>query len=533
MANVQVTTDLDAVVVGAGFAGLYMLYRLRGLGLRARVFEAGGGVGGTWYWNSYPGARCDIESLEYSYQFDDALQQEWVWSERYATGPEILRYLNHVTDRYNLRKDIQFNTRVAAAHFDDAQGLWQVTLADGQALTARYCIMATGCLSAANIPDIPGRDSFAGRILHTGNWPRDGVDFSGKRVAVIGTGSSGIQVIPEIARQAGHLTVFQRTASYSIPARNAPLDPGVQAAVKAEYKAMRQRVALMPIGAEFFHRDVSALAEAPEARHAVMEERWQKGGTSFGAAFNDLMFNADANKVAADFVRSKIVDTVKDPSTAQALLPKQLFGIKRICLDTDYYATYNRPNVTLVAMNGRGIERITPEGIVFDGQTHALDIIVFATGFDAMTGTLLRMDIRGRKGQRLADKWADGPRTYLGVQTQGFPNLFMITGPGSPSVFTNVVPSIEQDVNFIAGVLGHMQAHGRGQVEAEATAEEAWVKEVAAIAESTLYTQGTSWYLGSNIPGKPRVFLAWIGFPTYVERCRQIANKGYEGFSFA
>ncbi|MFM1887557.1 MAG: hypothetical protein RL026_2714 [Pseudomonadota bacterium] len=530
MAQSQFDPDLDAVVVGAGFAGLYMLYRLRGLGLRARVFEAGGGVGGTWYWNSYPGARCDIESMEYSYQFDEALQQEWVWSERYATGPEILRYLNHVADRYNLRKDIQFNTRVTGAVHDDASGLWKVGLSDGSTLTSRYCIMATGCLSAANLPDIPGRDSFAGKIVHTGNWPRDGIDFSGKRVAVIGTGSSGIQVIPEIARTAAHLTVFQRTASYSIPARNAVLDPEVQAEVKRGYKAMRQRVALMPIGAEFFHRDVSALAEPAEARLAVMEERWQRGGTSFGAAFNDLMVNEDANKIAADFVRDKIRSTVKDPATAEALLPKHLFGIKRICLDSDYYATYNRPNVSLVAMQGRSIERIVPEGLVFDGKTHAVDIIVFATGFDAMTGTLLRMDIRGRNGLTLGQKWAAGPKTYLGIQTQGFPNLFMVTGPGSPSVFTNVVPSIEQDVNFIAGAIGHLQGQGLHEMEATTEAEEGWVKEVAAIADSTLYTKGNSWYLGSNIPGKARVFLAWIGFPTYVERCRQVVARGYEGF---
>lgn len=526
-------TDLDAIVVGAGFAGLYMLYRLRALGLSARAFERGGGVGGTWYWNSYPGARCDIESIEYSYQFDPALQQEWVWTERYASGPEILRYLNHVCDRYGLRRDIQFNTSVVSAFWDEAGGFWTVSLDSGKQVTARYLIAASGVLSSANVPDIPGRDSFAGAQLHTGNWPREGFDFTGKRVAVIGTGSSGIQVIPEIAAQAAQLTVFQRTASYSIPARNAPLDPQALAAVKADYSALRERWSRLPIGAEFHHRDVSALEDPPESARAEMEARWARGGAPFGAAFNDLMFNRDANKVAADFVRDKIRATVKDPATAEALLPRQLFGCKRVCLDTNYFETFNLPHVSLVNLDGGSIERITAEGLVVAGKTHAVDVIVFATGFDAMTGTLLRMDIRGRDGQRLADKWAAGPRTYLGVQTQGFPNLFMVTGPQSPSVFTNMVPSIEQDVNFIAGCLGHMQARGLQRVEAQAGAEDDWVMHVGAVAESTLYTSCNSWYLGANIPGKPRVFLAHIGFPTYVDKCRAVQAAGYEGFAFS
>ena len=527
----QHQTDLDAIVVGAGFAGLYMLHRLHGLGLKARIIEKAGGVGGTWYWNSYPGARCDIESLQYSYKFDEALQQEWQWSERYATGAEILRYLNHVCDRFNLRGDIQFNATVVSTVYDDASGCWTVTLDNGQSLTARYVIAASGVLSSANMPGIAGRDSFAGALLHTGNWPREGYDFAGKRVAVIGTGSSGIQVMPEIAKQAAQVTVFQRTAAYTIPARNAPLDPAVQAAIKADYKGYRERWSRMPLAAEFDHRNVSALTDPPESARAEMEARWAKGGVSFGAAFNDLMMDREANKVAAEFVREKIRATVKDPATAEALSPKQLFGCKRICLDSDYYATYNQPHVSLVNLEAGGIERIVPEGIVVAGQTHAFDVIVFATGFDAMTGSLLRMGISGKGGLSLAEKWAAGARTYLGVQTQGFPNLFLITGPQSPSVFTNMVPAIEQDVDFIAGCIGYLRDHGLHSMEADAAAEDAWVKQVTAVAESTLYTSCNSWYLGANIPGKPRVFLAHIGFPNFVDRCNEVAAKGYEGFT--
>ena len=524
--------DYDAIVVGAGFAGLYMLHRLRSLGLRARVFEAGSGVGGTWFWNAYPGARCDIESMEYSYQFDEALQQEWVWSERYAAQPEILSYLNHVADRFDLRRDIQFDTRVQAATYEEAQGRWRVRLEKGGTATARYCIMATGVLSSANIPAIPGLSDFPGQVLHTGNWPHAGVDFTGKRVGVVGTGSSGIQVIPEIAKQAAHLTVFQRTASYTIPARNAPLDPAAQAAVKADYQGLRQRVSLMPIGAEFYHRDVSALAEAPAAREAEMEARWRKGGTSFGAAFNDLMLSKEANQVAADFVRAKIRSLVADAATAERLMPKQLFGCKRICLDTDYYATFNRPNVSLVDVSG-GIEAATAQGLRVAGRDYALDTLVFATGFDAMTGALLKVDIRGVGGLPLSQKWAEGARTYLGLQVQGFPNLFTITGPQSPSVFTNMVPSIEQHVEFIADCIAYMQPRGLTRVEPVKAAEDAWVEHVGGIAASTLYASCNSWYLGANIPGKPRVFLAHIGFPTYVQRCREVVAKDYEGFAFA
>jgi cyclohexanone monooxygenase len=525
--------DFDAVVVGAGFSGLYMLHRLRAMGLRARVYEAAEGVGGTWWWNAYPGARCDIESLEYSYQFDEALQQEWEWTERYAAQPEILAYLNHVADRFDLRGDIRLSTRVVSAVYDEAAAAWTVTLGSGEAVTARYVIMATGCLSSSNVPDIPGRDSFKGKILHTGRWPHEGVDFKGKRAAVIGTGSSGIQAIPEIAKDAAQLTVFQRTASYTIPAGNAPLDPEVQAKVKARYKAFREHNAKMPIGSDFDYGDQSALAVPPEAREAEYERRWDKGGSSFAAAYNDIIIDPEANKTAADFVRAKIRQIVKDPATAEALSPHQTLGCKRLCLDTGYYATFNRPNVRLVDVGRAPIEAITPEGIRAGGEDFVLDIIVFATGFDAMTGALDRIDIRGMGGLRLKDKWAAGPRTYLGLQSEGFPNLFTITGPQSPSVLTNMAPSIEQHVNFIAELIGHMRARGLTTVEPERPAEDAWVEHVGAIAAATLYPTCNSWYLGANIPGKPRVFLAHLGFPPYVERCREVVAKGYEGFVLA
>lgn len=523
---------LDAVIVGAGFAGLYMLHRLRQLGLRAHVVEAAESVGGTWYWNAYPGARCDIPSLEYSYQFDAGLQQDWVWTERYAAQPEILAYLNHVADRFDLRRDISLGRRVVSAVLDETAGRWTVTLEGGAQATARHCIMATGCLSSAAVPAIPGIERFAGRACHTGRWPREGVDLSGRRVGVIGTGSSGIQAIPEIARQAAQLTVFQRTASYSVPARNAPLDPELQRAVKADYAAFRRRNSQMPIGAEMHHRDVSALAVPPAERAAEYEARWRGGGTAFFAAFNDLMVDAAANETAADFVRAKIRAIVRDPATAERLTPRHRIGCKRLCLDTDYYATFNRPNVRLVDLNETPIETVLPDGVQAGGERIPLDTLVFATGFDAVTGALDRIEIRGRAGRRLTEKWGAGPRTYLGLQSAGFPNLFTITGPQSPSVLTNMVPSIEQHVNFIAGCLAHMRANGLGRVEPAPAAEAAWGQHVDALAAATLYPTCNSWYLGANIPGKPRAFLAHLGFPAYVQRCEAVAAAGYEGFVF-
>jgi cyclohexanone monooxygenase len=526
----QSPRDFDAVVVGAGFAGLYMLHRLRGLGLSVRVFEAGSGIGGTWFWNRYPGARCDIESLEYSYQFSPELQQDWEWSERFATQPEILRYLEHVADRFELRRDIDLETRVRAAHLDEATGRWGVETDHGS-VSARFCIMATGCLSSTNTPRFPGLDRFAGATYHTGRWPHEGVDFSGKRVGVIGTGSSAIQSIPLIAEQAAQLTVFQRTPNYSIPAHNAPLDPEQVKRVKADYAGFRHENSQRPFGARFPVNEFSALQVDAAERAREYEARWQQGGLGFFTSFNDLILDRAANETAAEFVRAKISSLVRDPAVAEALSPKQVIGCKRLCVDTGYYATFNRPNVTLVDVADAPIEEILPTGLRTTRAAYDLDCIVFATGFDAMTGAVLTIDIRGNAGQTLRQKWAEGPRTYLGLGTAGFPNLFLITGPGSPSVLSNMVPSIEQHVNWIADCIAYLRAQGLGHIEATPAAEDAWVAHVNEVANLTLYPSCNSWYLGANVPGKPRVFMPYLGFPPYVEKCNEVAAKGYEGFA--
>ncbi len=526
--------EYDAVVVGAGFAGLYMLHRLRGMGLTARVYEVGDDVGGTWYWNRYPGARCDVDSLEYSYQFSEELQQEWEWTERYATQPEILRYVNHVADRFDLRRDIDFETRVELATFDEEAKRWRVTTSRGAA-SARFVIMATGCLSSANTPDFAGRESFAGETLHTGQWPHQGVDFTGKRVGIIGTGSSAIQSIPLIAAEAKHLFVFQRTANYSIPAHNQPLDAEVVAAIKADYAGFRAQNRLMQAG--FGARaprnmEQGALDVDAEQRQSMYEARWQHGGLAFLGAFNDLLSSREANETSASFVRAKIRELVDDPEVAELLSPKNVIGCKRMCVDSGYYRTFNRSNVSLVDVRASPIEEITASGLRTGAAEYALDCIVFATGFDAMTGALLKIDIRGRCGRRLREKWAEGPRTFLGLQTAGFPNLFTITGPGSPSVLTNMLPSIEQHVDFIAECIDHMRTRGATVVEPAEWAEDEWVSHVNETAGATLLPTCNSWYLGANIPGKARVFMPYLGFPAYVEKCEAVVENGYEGFEF-
>jgi cyclohexanone monooxygenase len=527
--------ELDAIVVGAGFAGLYALYRLRRLGLAARIFERGGGVGGTWYYNRYPGARCDIESLQYSYQFSDELAQEWQWSERYSAQPEILRYANHVADRFDLRKDIDFNTSVAGASFDEATARWTVKTADGKSATARFLIMATGCLSTANHPDIPGLSTFEGATYHTGHWPHAGVDFTGLAVGVIGTGSSAIQSIPLIAEQAKHLTVFQRTPNYCVPAHNAPLDPEEERRVKADYRGFRARNATTGFDIAGEWSETPAFAVEADERRRAYEARWQLGGFHYLGAYADLLFDPAANDTAAEFVREKIRETVKNPAVAALLTPHHLIGTKRLCVDTGYYATFNRPNVTLVDLNAAPIKEIVPEGVRTAARTYALDAIVFATGFDAMTGTLDRIDIRGRNGLKLKDAWAAGPKTYLGIATAGFPNFFMITaGPGSPSVLSNMLPSIEQHVDFVADCIAHMGARQLATVEATEEAQDAWVAHVNDVANMTLFPKGNSWYVGANIPGKLRMFLPYIGgYPVYVQKCNKVAANGYEGFALS
>lgn len=525
----------QAIVVGAGFGGLYMLYQLRKHGFTVQGLERGGDVGGTWYWNRYPGCRCDVESMEYSYQFSDELQQDWEWSERYSAQPEILRYAQHVADRYQLRESIAFNTTVVEARYDETRRAWEVVTDAGDTLTADYLIMATGCLSAANIPDFPGLADFAGPTYHTGAWPEGGVDFTGRRVGVIGTGSSGIQSIPLIAEQAAHLTVFQRTPNYSVPAQNAPIDPDHVAHVKANYADFRARNKAnhAAFGADFPRHLDSVLEATPEERERRFEAHWAHGGFAFLAAFGDIGLDMQANWHAAEFVRNKIRSIVDDPHTAELLCPDSVIGCKRLCADTGYYETYNRDNVTLVDVGIRPIERVTPRGIVTGGQEHALDEIVFATGFDAMTGALRRANIRGLGGVLLQDKWGAGPRTYLGMFTAGFPNLFMMTGPGSPSVLANMITGVEHHAEFIVELLQWMQGRGLRTVEPELASEDGWVELVNLRANATLFPRCNSWYLGANVPGKPRVFMPYISFVDYCDRVADIRDADYQGLHFA
>ena len=524
------TPDLDAVIIGSGFAGLYMIHMARKLGLTARVFEAGPSVGGTWYWNCYPGARCDVDSLEYSFSFDDGLQQDWTWSERFAAQPEILAYLNHVADRLGLRDAITLSARVTFAHWDEARGLWSVGTDTGERVTARHVIAATGCLSAARAPDLPGADRFRGLSLHTGQWPQGGVDMSGKRVGVIGTGSSGIQVIPKLAETAAHVTVFQRTANFSIPARNTPTDKQREAEWKKVYDHKRREARQTTAGILYDYNATPALSVSPGERRSAYEARWAKGGVNFMRTFCDLVLDPGANETAADFVRGKIAQTVKDPTVAADLTPRDHpIGTKRICIDTDYYQTYNRDNVALVNLRRSPIAALTEAGIrTEDGAEYPLDAIVYATGFDAVTGALNAIDIRGAGGRPLRDHWADGPRSYLGLMCAGFPNLFTITGPGSPSILTNVVVSIEQHVEWIGAALAHLRG---GRIEATAQAEADWIEVVQKAVSATLMTKADSWYMGANIPGKPRVFLPYAGgFAAYKAICDDIVARGYAGF---
>jgi cyclohexanone monooxygenase len=524
--------ELDAVVVGAGFAGLYALHKLRGLGFSTRVYEAGDGVGGTWYWNRYPGARCDVESMDYSYSFSEELQQEWRWTERYSAQPEILKYVNHVADRFDLRRDIQLSTRVTSAVFDETARRWAIETDRGDRVSARFCIMATGCLSTVQEPTFEGLASFRGRWYHTGKWPHEGVDFTGQRVGVIGTGSSAIQSIPIIARQAKHLTVFQRTPNYSMPAHNAPLDPAYEAQVKANYREFRRQARESRVGFVTERSGDSALAVDVETRRREYERRWQRGGLGFSAAYADLLTDPAANETAAEFFREKIRAIVRDPAVADLLVPRDYpLGTKRLCVDTDYYATFNRDNVTLVDLRKTPIQAITPDGLRTTERSYAFDSLVFAIGFDAMTGALLAIDVRGRAGQTLRAKWEAGPRTYLGLTVAGFPNLFMITGPGSPSVLSNMIVSIEQHVDWIADCLVRLREDGRETIEATVDAEDAWVRHVNDVGHLTLYPRANSWYMGANIPGKPRIFLPYIGgVGVYRQKCDEVAAKGYEGF---
>ena len=529
------TAHYDALIIGAGFAGMYQLHLLRDkLGLNARVLEAGDGVGGTWYWNRYPGARCDTESHAYCFTFDKDLYLGWEWSERYPQQPEIVRYMNYAADKLDLKKDIQFNTSVSGAEWDEAAGLWRVRTEQGGTYTAPFLITAVGCLSAANVPDLPGRGGFKGDWYHTGSWPHEGVDFRGKRVGLIGTGSTGVQATPVIAETAAHLTVFQRTPNYSVPAKNAPLTGEQKKAFKAGFDEIAANMKATPNGHPWEAQPRSALETPPEEAERIMEEAWQAGGLQFRAVFNDIILDAKANKVMADFVTRKIREVVKDPETAAKLTAfDHHYSTKRPIIDSHYFETFNRDNVSLVDVKAAPIEAITPDGIrTSDGEEHKLDIIVFATGYDGVTGPLTRLNLRGRDGVTLEEMWKDGPRTYLGLQVTGFPNLFTITGPQSPSVLTNMPVAIEQHAEWIAETIAHMRATGAAQIEPKPEVMETWNEKVQAAANATLMpTAKASWYLGTNVPGKPRVFLPWAGgMARYRQICEQVVTNGYEGF---
>lgn len=525
---------LDAIIIGAGFSGLYQLHCLRDrLGLRARVLEMADGVGGTWYWNRYPGARCDSESHSYSYYFSEELLQEWEWSERYPGQEEIRRYLNFVADRFDLRPDIRLSTRVVSAEYQDRRNTWLVTTESGERLEATYLITAVGCLSSANVPDIPGLSDFAGAWYHTGEWPHEGVDFSGKRVGQIGTGSTGIQAVPVIASEAEHLTVFQRTPNYSIPARNGPLSDDFKAYVKTHHDEIRTVMHRTPNGHPFDISTRKVFDVSEEEREALYEKAWDVGGLRFRATFQDLLVDKRANDTAAEFMKRKIREVVADPETARKLTDiDHPFATKRPPIDTDYFEAFNRDDVELVDVRAHPIRRITETGIETDEGLYPVDIIVFATGFDAMTGTLLKMDIRGRDGLTLKEAWAAGPKTYLGLQVVGFPNLFTVTGPGSPSVLCNMPVAIEQHVEWITDCIAAMREKGVARIEPDPVAVEDWVAHTNAVADATLMpSAGHSWYLGANVPGKPRVFMPYAGgMARYRKICDEVAAEGYRGF---
>lgn len=536
MKTVEKSKNLDMLIIGAGFAGLYQLYSARKIGLSARVLEAGEGVGGTWFWNRYPGARCDVESLDYSYSFSKELEQEWNWTERYAAQAEILRYINHVADRFELRPDIQLDTRVASATFDDATERWSVTTQAGEVFDAQYLIMATGGLSVPQRPKLKGLENFKGQWYHSAEWPREGVDFKGRKVGLIGTGSSGVQMTPLIAEQASHLTVFQRSANFSVPAQNEPLDTEMLKQAKAHYPE-RRALGREAVSGQFLSANPLTALEVSEAeRQAELEFRWRGAGGGFRMlrAFSDMMREPRSNKYVADFAREKIRQTVHDPKTAELLCPKDdlPFGTKRLCVDTNYYETFNRDNVALVDVKSAPIVEATEHGLRTTEREYEFDIIVFATGFDAMTGALLAIDIRGAGGLSLRDKWAHGPQAYLGLAIAGFPNMFAITGPGSPSVLSNVVHSIETHVDWISAILQKTRADGVKRIEATQTAEQQWGEHITEAASKTLYPLADSWYNGANIAGKPRIFMAYVsGVPEYRRTIENVAQKGYEGFA--
>ena len=537
----------DAIVVGAGFGGMYMLHKLRELGLTATCFDKATDVGGTWYWNRYPGARCDIPSMYYSYTFSDELQSEWVWTERYATQPEILRYAQFVAKKFDLYPMINFETAVQSAIWDDKTNLWTITTDRGDKVQARYCIMATGCLSMPRVPDIKGMESFKGPTYHTGTWPHEGVDFTGMRVGVIGTGSSGIQSIPQIAKQAKHLTVFQRTPNFSVPANNYFLTDKERQEFRDNYPQYLRMVRGIGASPEQTAAAVAGdkvTAAPPPMRRvqptpptkvevrARLEQFWDTSSGTGWLGFPGMLVNQDVNDTAADFVREKITERLEDKELAKKLLPHDHpLGTKRICVDIDYFETYNQDHVDLVDVRDEKITEITAKGVKTDKKEYEFDAIVFATGFDAMTGALLAIDIHSDHCD-LRKAWADGPRAYLGVMVAGLPNLFTLTGPGSPSVLSNMISSNEMHVEWVTETLSYMKENGLTRIEAEHDAQDRWVAHVNKVADTTLFPKANSWYMGANIPGKPRVFMPYVGL-NYRQKVQDAVNAGYKGFTLA
>ena len=533
-ADTVLQPDVDAVVVGAGFTGLYMLIKLREKGFTARCIEAAPGVGGTWYWNRYPGARCDIESMQYSYQFDEELQQEWEWPERYAAQPDILAYIEHVADRYDLNRDITFETRVEAATFDEDSNTWLVETDGGETIRARYFIMSVGCLSVPIKPRFEGAEDFGGEVYQTSVWPEEPVDFKGKRVGVIGVGSSAVQSVPLIAEEAEHVYVYQRTPNFVVEAQNRPLGKEEAAAIKADYKGYRQKAWEVQSAFLFPRHDESVFDLSADDRKARLDEQWEVGGLPFLGAFSDILTNDNANREVADYWESRMRAVVGDPKVADLLTPDEPIGCKRLCSGTNYYEVYNRDNVTLVDVFDSGIERLTPTGLRAAGQDFDLDVIIYATGFDAMTGGVTKIAITGAGGQTIQEKWADGPRTYIGLTISGFPNMFNMVSAGSPSVLATMVTAAEQHGDWVADCLDFMRKNGHTRIDATPEAEADWVAEVDRAASLSLRVKCDSWYVGSNVAGKARVFAPYIGgWPPYVAKCEAIVANGYEGFDLS
>ena len=540
--------NFDVVVVGAGFAGMYAIHRFRKLGLTIKVLEAGSDVGGTWYWNRYPGARCDVASLEYSFGFSKELEQEWEWPEVFSSQPDILRYANHVADRFELRRDIQFNTRVVEMKYVESSNLWQIKSENGELFQSRFCVMATGCLSVPNTPLLSGADNFEGEILHTGRWPKEPVNLSGKRVGIIGTGSSGVQAIPELAKQSEHLTVFQRTPVYTVPANRKKMNPAVQQEFRDHYEHIRALQQNSRAGVSGYrpgknaHAAVGAVGadqsnQIRELSHSERKAMIDQYGLGILLSFGDVSSDLEANEIANELFREAIEEMIDDPNVARKLMPKNYgLGCKRQVLDRDYYATFNRPDVTLVDLIETPLQHIQSAGIQTMDDFYPLDVLIYATGFDAMTGALMRSNIVGRSGRKLKHKWSDGPVAYLGLQMHGFPNLFTVTGPGSPSVLCNMLVAIEQHVDWIADCIAYIRDNKLETIEPTVEAESRWVEHVNEVSVGTMFRAPTcnSWYLGANIEGKPRIFMPYVGgYERYRKQCERIASEGYDGFMLA